>query len=177
MMHRIAVLVLLALVPVIANAQKTRALDTGAQFIGYKFKEGVTLPNLLPNGVKYLGGGLIGDINADPVYGISQTEKGRLKMFWLKVSIGQDATGVTGWKVLDVLSFQNVLKTEYLVLAGDPSVNCTKDSQEIPNLVGRGRIARSKDSFVPTRLWVADIAKRKFVPFAVTGVKCEYSEP
>ena len=172
----IVVSLLLMLVPMIANAQKTPPANTGAKFINYKYK-GVTPPNLLPNGVKHLGGGLIGDINANPVYGIAQTENGKLKMFWLEVSTGQDAKGVTGWQVLDVLSFQNVLKTEYLFLAGDPAINCLKDSQEIPNLVGRGRIMRTKGSFVPSKLWVADIEKKKFVPFAVTGVKCGYSEP
>ena len=159
----------------LVQAQKATS-DPGVQFINYRYK-GVTPPNLLPNGVKHLGGGLIGDINTDPVYGIAQTAKGNLKMFWLEVSTGQDSTGVTGWQVLDVLAFPNVLKTEYLFLAGDPSISCKRHSTEIPNLVGRGRILRSKSSFIPSKLWVADIAKRKFVPFAVTGVKCEYSEP
>jgi hypothetical protein len=167
---------MISLFPVFVHAQKTQGSDSGARFINYKYK-GVTPPNLLPNGVKHLGGGLIGDINADPVYGIAQTEKGRLKMLWLEVSTGQDAKGVTGWQVLDVLSFQNVLKTEYLFFAGDPSINCTKNSAEIPNLVGRGRIVRNKGNFIPSKLWVADIAKRRFVPFAVAGVRCEYSEP
>ena len=88
-------------------------------------------------------------------------------MFWLEVSTGQDATGVTGWQVLDVLSFSGVLKSEYLFFVEDPSINCTKNSKEIPNLVGRGRIMRSKGSFIPSKLWVADIRKEK-----VCSVRC-----
>ena len=175
MIARIALLLILTLLPTLAYTQKAQA-DPGARYINYKYK-GVPPPSMLPNGVKHLGGGLIGDINANPVYGIAQTERGTLKMFWLEVSTGQDAKGVTGWQVLDVLSFSAVPKTDYLFFAGDPSINCTKNSGEIPNLVGRGRIVRSKGSFIPTKLWVADIAKRKFIPFAITGVKCEYSEP
>ena len=72
MKYRIAVLVLLTLVPWIASAQKKPSTTTGSQFIEYRYK-GVTPPYLLPNGVKHLGGGLIGDVNADPVYGIAQT--------------------------------------------------------------------------------------------------------
>jgi len=175
MRSRISVLLLLVFVSAFANAQKAPDVNAGAPFINYKYK-GVTPPNLLPNGVKHLGGGLVGDINADPVYGIAQTEKGKLRMFWLEVSTGQDATGVTGWQVLDVLPFSGVQKSEYLFFAGDPSINCTKNSREIPNLVGRGRILRTKGTFIPSKLWVADIAKRKFVPFDLAGVKCEYSE-
>ena len=176
MRSQIIILLLLIIIPAFAYGQKAPAANAGAQFINYKYK-GVTPPKQLPNGVKHLGGGLIGNINADPVYGIAQTEKGALRMFWLEVSTGQDATGVTGWQVLDVLTFSGVQKSEYLFFAGDPSINCTKNSREIPNLVGRGRILRTKGSYIPSKLWIADIAKRKFVPFGLMGVKCVYSEP
>ncbi|HMQ04434.1 MAG TPA: hypothetical protein PKD26_11000 [Pyrinomonadaceae bacterium] len=176
MRSTIYITLVIALFPTFVCAQKTTVAHPGAQFINFIY-EGVIPPNRLPNGVKHLGGGLIGDVNADPVYGISQTEKGTLKMFWLEVSIGLNAKGVTEWQVLDVLSFQNVPKGDYLFFAGDPSIMCTRNSAEIPDLVGRGRIIRNKGSFVPSKLWVADISKKKFVSLAMDGVKCEYSEP
>lgn len=156
--------------------QAKRAAGEGAKYVGYRY-EGVVPSKVLPNGVKHLGGGLIGNINADPVYGISQTVKGNLAMLWLEVSTGQDASGVTGWRVLDVLAFRNLPKSESLLIAGDPSISCTRAGRELPHLVGRGRIVRSRGAFVPVQLWVANIATKKFDSIAVGGVTCEYLEP
>jgi hypothetical protein len=172
MKTRIVVLSALLLFPVFAHSQANQ----DAKYIGYEYK-GVRPDTALPNGVKHFGGGLIGDIEADPVYGISQVEKGRTKMLWLEASTGKDPTGVTGWKVLDVLSFPAPPKADYIFFAGDPAIYCKKRGQDIPNLVGVGRIIRRQGIFRPSRLWVANLTTKKFAPLALAGVKCEYSEP
>ena len=120
---------------------------------------------------------MIGDINADPVYGISQVQKGTRKMLWLEESTGQDATGVTGWRVLDVLSFSNLARTRYVFLTGDPAINCRRGRNSLENLVGEGRIIRSRGQFIPSNLWTANLRTKKFERLAVAGVTCEYSEP
>ena len=144
--------------------------------IGYEYV-GVNPGKLLPNGFKHLGGGLIGDYNADPVYGISQLEKGKTKMLWLEVSTGQNSTGVTGWLVKDALVFPRFPATDYLFLIGDPAIICQRFGKEIPNLVGVGKIVRQAGVFKPSKLWIADLKTENFKPESITGVKCVYSEP
>jgi hypothetical protein len=150
--------------------------DYRSKYVNYKYK-GVVPSTSLPNGVKHFGGGLIGDIDADPVYGISQVETGRTKMLWFEVSTGKDARGVTGWNVIDVLAFPALLKSDYLFFYGDPAIGCTRSGSDIPNLVGVGRIIRRQGIFQPSKLWVANLETKKFEPLSLSGIKCEYSEP
>lgn len=171
MRSKIIVVVALFVFPVLCVGQSSAP----ASYINYEF-ENVLPETTLPNGVKYLGGGLIGDIDADPVYGISELQQGKTKMLWLKVSTGQDHTGVKGWKVLDVLSF-SLAASDYLFFYGDPGIDCRRGGVEISNLVGIGRINRGQGIFRPSKLWIANIEKRKFEPIALAGVKCGYSEP
>ena len=166
------IVIVLLILPALAYAQSAG----GAKYIGYEYK-GVPPEKTLPNGVKSMGGGLIGDINADPVYEIAQVGKGKARMLWLNVSTGQDSTGVTGWKVLDVLYFPALRATDYLILAEDPSIDCRRKGNAIPNLAGVGRILRRQGIFRPSKLWTANLTTRKFEPIALAGVKCVYSEP
>jgi hypothetical protein len=156
-------------IPAVGQAKKS-------PYIGYEYK-GVVPSATLPNGVKHFGGGLIGKIDADPVHGISQVEKGRTKMLWLEVSTGQDAGGVSGWRVKDVLVFPALTRSDYIFFAGDPAILCRQRGTEIVNLVGVGRIARREAIFRPSKLWVANLRTEKFEPMSLAGVKCEYSEP
>ena len=156
--------------PILASAQ------VRSPYVDYKY-EGVVPETTLPNGVKHFGGGLIGDIDADQVYGISQVAKGKTKMLWLEVSTGRDASGVTGWQVKDVLTFPALTRNDYLFFAGDPAIYCRRNRKDISDLVGIGRIYRRQGIFRPSKLWVANLKTKKFDSLSVTGVKCEYSEP
>ena len=169
---RILIAIAVLFLPTFAFAQTNHR----AKYINYKYK-GVVPSTTLPNGVKHFGGGLIGDIDADPVYGIAQVEKGKTKMLWLEQSTGKDASGVTGWKVIDVLAFPALLKSDYLFFYGDPAIGCTRSGNDIPNVVGVGKIFRKQGVFRPSKLWVADLATKKFKPLSISGIKCGYSEP
>lgn len=147
-----------------------------AQYIGYEYK-GVTPESVLPNGVKHLGGGLISDVNADPLYGVAQVSKGKTRMLWLEVSTGQDAGGVTGWRVLDVLSLPAPTATRYVMLPFDPVVECRRNGGAAANLIAVGRLDGRRSRFTAERAWTVDIAKKKFVPAAAGGLRCIYSEP
>ena len=171
MRFKALVFVVLLVVPVVSYAQRAKPT-----YVGYKYK-GVVPSTRLPNGVKHLGGGLLGDFDAETVYGISQVERGQTKMLWLESSTGKDSTGITGWKVLDVLSFPGLTKADHMFFYGDPAILCTRQGNEIPNLVGVGRIARKQGVFKPAKLWVANLTAGKFKPLALTGIKCIYSEP
>jgi hypothetical protein len=152
------------------------AQSNPSKYVGYKYT-GVVPNKTLPNGVKHLGGGLIGDINADPVYGISQVVKGKTTMLWLEVSTGQNATGVTGWLVKDVLAFNNLTKNQHLFSAADPAVFCQRDKKDVENLIAVGKIFARQGIFKPTRVWIADLKTQRFEPMSIKGLKCEYSEP
>jgi hypothetical protein len=175
-MRSIFFIALLIISPVIASAQRRSDPGPAEAYINYKYK-GVLPGRTLPNGVKHTGGSMVGDIEADPAYGISSVSRGKTQMLWLEESTGKDSQGITGWRVLDVLAFPALAKTDYLFVPGDPSVECTKAGKEIPNLVGVGRLIRRQDTFRPSKLWVADLKTKKFRAFPLTGVKCVYSEP
>ena len=147
-----------------------------AQFVGHEYK-GVVPDTVMPNGVKHLGGALISDINKDPVYGISQVSKGRTRMLWLEVSTGQNEKGVTGWRVLDVLSFPAFPATQHLLIAFDPAIECLRGGKPVDGLVASGTIIRRKGVYNPQRAWIADIEKKKFTPASIRGLRCTYSEP
>jgi hypothetical protein len=167
----LVIIVLLLLLPVLTVAQASRST-----YVGYEYK-GVAPETTLPNGVRHFGGGLIGDIDADPVYGISQVASGTTKMLWLEASTGRDASGVTGWKVKDVLSFTSLAKSDYVFFAEDPSIECKRKSEPIENLVGVGRIFQARGVFRPSKLWVANIKNEKFESISLANVVCSYSEP
>ena len=173
MRYRTLLLLLLLIVPSFVAAQVAKS-----QYIGYSY-EGVKPSTQLPNGVKHLGGGLLGDIEAETVYGVSEVQLGKTKMLWLEESTGKDATGITGWKVLDVLSFSMLARSRYVFFHGDPAIGCRRrrEKYHIQNLVGEGRVVRARSSFIPSNLWVANLETKKFEPLSVTGVRCEYSEP
>jgi hypothetical protein len=169
---RILIAIVVLFLPSFTSAQT----DYRAKYVNYKYK-GVVPLRTLPNGVKHFGGGLIGDIDADPVYGISQVQLGRTKMLWLEASTGKDASGVTGWRVVDVLAFPGMVKTDYLFFYGDPGISCTRSGNDIANLVGVGRIIRRQSVFQPSKLWIANLETKKFEPTPVRDVKCQYTEP
>ena len=150
--------------------------QVSAKYIGLEYK-GVVPDTVMPNGVKHLGGALISDHRVDPVYGISQVSKGKTRMLWLEVSTGQSEKGVTGWRVLDVLSFPALTSTQHLLIASDPAIECLRGGQPVDGLVAFGTITRRKGIYTPQRAWIADIAKKKFVPSATAGLRCIYSEP
>lgn len=154
----------------IANGQ------TAASYIGYEY-EGVTPDTVLGNGVRHLGGALISDFKEDPVYAISQVSKRKTQMLWLEVSTGRNEKGVTGWRVLDVLSFPALTGTQHLLIAFDPSVECLRSGNPVEGLVSLGTINRRKGVYTPQRAWIADIEKKKFTPASIRGLRCIYSEP
>lgn len=147
-----------------------------AKYIGLEYK-GVVPDTVLPNGVKHLGGALISDYKVNPVHAISQVSKGQTQMLWLEVSTGKNEMGVTGWKVLDVISFPALTGAGHVMIPLDPAVECLRGGEVVPNLIALGRIDRRRGSFTAKRAWIADLTKKKFTPASVRGLRCTYSEP
>lgn len=151
--------------------------QASAKYIGLEY-QGLVPDTVMSNGVKHLGGGLISDHRVDPVYGISQVSKGKTQMLWLEVSTGQNEKGVTGWRVLDVLSYPALTRSQHLHFSPhDPSVECLRGGKPVGGLVALGTISRLKGIYTPQRAWIADIEKKKFTPASIRGLRCTYSEP
>lgn len=151
--------------------------DGKSQYIGYKYN-GVNPDNLLPIGVKYLGGGLISDSNVEPIYGIASVTKGKTQMLWLEISTGKTADGsVSGWQVKDVLVFPPLTKNQSFHYSYDPSVSCQQNKTEPVKLVVLGEILVKQGRFKASRAWIANTKTEKFEEIPVRGLRCEYSEP
>ena len=160
----------------LASPSFGQTIQRRSGYIGFTHP-GVIPENALPNGVKYIGGGLIGDVNADPVYGISMVSKGKIKMLWLEVSTGQNGGGVTGWHVKDVLSFYNQRAYDQLFIAGDPTIECHRKGKPLENVAGIGRIVPKTGIFRLSSIWFVNTKKEKFDRISTAGIKCVYSEP
>ena len=168
---------ILFVLPVVALAQSQASNKAASKYVGFTYK-GVNPESTLPNGVKHLGGGLIGDFDADPVSGISKVLKGTTTMLWLETSTGRNESGVTGWRVLDSLSFGPLRSTEHLAFAMDPAIACTLNGKDLrEDLVIVGEVSRKLGIFTPKRAWIANITNGKFEPVKTTGFRCTYNEP
>ncbi len=151
--------------------------STGSRYIGYKYQS-PEVGELLPNGLKHNGGGLIGDIDADPVYGVSVLEKGKTKMFWLEISTTRNADGgVTSWQVKDVLEFSGTGPNDFVLEFSEPTFECKRGKAIVGNLVGIGVFNRKAGIFTPRKLWQPNAKTAKFEPVSVKSIRCYYSEP
>ena len=150
----------------------------GSKYIGYKY-EVPEIDEKLVDGFTYHGGGLIGDIEADPLYGVSILGKGREKMFWLEVSTARgNRGGVTAWEVKDVLQFTNLRAGDFVMEFAEPAFECRKGKTVISgDLIGIGTFNRKRGIFTPRKLWRPNAKTAKFEPFAITNVRCIYFEP
>lgn len=156
-----------------ADAQTAKV----SQYVGYRY-EAPEILGKLQNGFTHRGGGLIGDVNADPVLGVSTLEKGRTLMFWLELSTARDEKGgVTAWEVKDVLEFPNVATADRVLEFSDPSFECTRGRKVEAELIGIGRFDRRRGIFTPRKLWRPNARTAKFEPVPVQNVRCIYSEP
>jgi hypothetical protein len=165
-MRRIQILLLFLLIPGAVVGQT-------AGYIGYKYK--AVLPDsVLPNGVKSLGGALVGDINAQPLWDISIMTKGKDRMLWLERAVKQGAKGVEEWEVVDVLMFPNFPRGDELIFGtGD----CTKSKKPDGDLVVQARLNSSTFTYKTIKAWRTNPKLGKFVPEDASLVKCKYDAP
>jgi hypothetical protein len=140
-----------------------------SSYIGYTHN-GSTPGGILSNGLTYLEGGILGDVYATRPVEVSAVKRGRTRMLWLERSVGRDAIGGSNWRVVDVLSFPEFGKNDYL-FSGSLS-ECTRNGQEIPNLVGIGKVNSKTGRIKPIELWLANLKTHKFVKASITHVKC-----
>ena len=149
----------------------------GSKYVGYKY-EAPRVGEKLSNGFEHYGGGLIGDIDADRVYGVSVLKNGKAIMFWLEVSIARNENGgVTKWEVLDSLEFSNLRSFDYVMEFSEPAFQCKRGKKIIENLVGIGKFSVKRGIFTPHKLWSPNAKTAKFESVSVKNIRCIYSEP
>lgn len=163
-MKKISIFLLLLLLSVAASAQDAE------NFVGYTHK-GVIYGELLPNGAKDLGGGLLSDDN----YGISRFSKGKTLMLWLEKITARDEEGVPDWEVKDVLSFEKLKKNrEFHFSYSSP---CTLRGAADLDLVVMADFSPKRKIYKVVKAWKIDFETEKFAPIPADDVKCEYIEP
>lgn len=170
---RAALAIFAAVLAYSADAQTPKA----SEYIGYRY-EAPEILGKLENGFTHRGGGLIGDINADPVLGVSTLEKGRTLMFWLEISTARDEKGgVTAWEVKDVLEFRNVAETDRVLELFDPGFECKRAGRIVSDLIGIGKFDRRRGILTPRSLWRPNPKSARFERVSMANVRCQYFEP
>jgi hypothetical protein len=142
-------------------------------YVGYRYKP-VLAERTLPNGVKSLGGGIVGDVNKKPLWGIAEMNKGRTRMLWLERAVSEDAHGVNEWEVMDVVSVRNFpAGIEFIFGTG----NCKENGKDNDALVVQAAFNARRLTYKTIKAWHADIVSARFVPIDAADVKCEYDAP
>ncbi len=176
-MKRIKYLVVVILLLLILSVSLVGAQTSGAKYIGLRYVD-PGVGKMLPNGFEHQGGGLIGDINADQVYGVSMLTKGKAKMFWLQISTDRSEDGgVNAWEVKDVLEFSGLRSTDYVMEFGNPGFECSKNKTILESLIGIGVLNTSRGVFTPRKLWRPNSKTAKFESVSTRNIRCIYSEP
>ena len=137
-------------------------------YIGYQHK-GVVKGQILSNGFKSLGGGLI----SDETYGVSRYSKGKKYMLWLEEIVSRDAKGVPTWIVRNVLSFDNLKKNEELLFSYTSP--CTQNGKDNLDLIVKAEFLPKTKSYKVRDAWKANIKREKFDKISIKGIKCEYT--
>lgn len=154
---------LLITVPAFASSQKRN------EFIGYKHK-GILYGQILPNGAKDLGGGLLSDGD----YGVTRFTKGKKYMLWLEKITNRDSKGVPNWVVKDVLIFDSLKKNREFLFSY--SSGCTQNGREDIDLIVLSELNPLNKTYKVIHTWRANVKKEKFEKTSNKGVVCKYVE-
>lgn len=156
-----------SLIIIILLASISLAFSQKTNYIGYKHK-GVVKGEILPNGVKTLGGGLL----SNDIYGVSRYVKGKKYMLWLEIITSRDAKGVPNWQVKDVLTFGDLKKTEEFLFSY--TSGCTQDGKTNLDLIVKAEYLSKNKTYKVLDAWKADLKREKFEKISTKGIKCEY---
>lgn len=159
---RFTVLIIFTLLvfPIFVNSQKI-------SYIGYRHR-GALYDEILSNGVKSVGGGLL----TDNKFGVSRYTKNKKTMLWLEKITERDTVGVPNWEVKDVLMFDNLKKNQDLLFSYGST--CTQNGKSNLNLIVKATHFPYKKTYKVEDAWRANTKKGKFEKVSVKGIKCEF---
>jgi hypothetical protein len=144
------------------------------RYIGLKY-EGVLLNEVLPNGIKSLGGGLITDTKDRIEFGISRFSKGKKQMLWLDKLLGRNERGIPTWEVQDVLFFSKLKSNQTLHFAAASA--CLRNGKPDNQLIVLADLKKKPKTYNVRKAWRVNLTKEIFESIATKGIKCEYEEP
>jgi hypothetical protein len=125
-------------------------------------------PNLPPGAVDS-GGGPLGDVNADPLYGWRQALRGNTLATLFLVSVDKHASSVT-WRVLDVDTIE----------VGDhwlTSDSCNVDGQLDRSIVGVVLSPTAEDWQEPSYAWRLNTSDQAAEALGVSNISCRIPAP
>lgn len=137
------------------------------ELIGYRHR-GVTYGELLPNGAKDLGGGLLSDEN----YGITRFSRGETYMLWFERIIERNSKGVPNWEVKDFLSFTSLRTNEEFLFSY--SSTCTQNGRKNIDLIVMAERDPLNRKYKLLKAWKANIKQEKFQEITLKGISCSY---
>jgi hypothetical protein len=159
MRFTVFIIIALLVLPIFANPQKTR-------YIGFKHR-GVLYDEILSNGVKSVGGGLL----SDDKFGVSRYAKNKKTMLWLEKIVERDAVGVPSWEAKDVLLFDNLKQNQNLLFSYGST--CKQNGKVSLDLVVKVKQAPYQKTYKVEDAWRANTKKGKFEKITTKGIKCE----
>ncbi len=136
------------------------------KYVGYEYT-GVVVNETLPNGVKDLGGNLIGDFD----YAVSHMRKGSKDMIWLTRIKNRNDEGVPNWKVAKVLVLPK-LKKDQQIVSGFKSP-CKLGKKEDITLIVLTNFSVKSKTYTPEKAWRANILKDNFEEVSIAKVNCK----
>jgi hypothetical protein len=143
--------------------------DRKKEFVGYRHK-GVLYGEVLPNGVKDLGGGLLSNFN----FGVSRFTKGKKYMLWLEKVTSRDAKGIPSWEVKDVLIFDDLAKNQEFHFSY--SSGCKQNGKESLELIVMTE-RTPKNTLKAARAWRVNLKKEQFEKVSEKGIVCIEGKP
>ncbi len=154
-----------SLIAILLLATTAAAFSQRNSYIGYRHK-GVINGQILPNGVKSLGGGL----TSNEKYGVSRYSKGKRYMLWLEEVASRDAKGIPTWIVKNVLTFDNLKKNqEFFFSYTSP---CTQNGKSNLDLVVKAEFQPKTKTYKILDAWRANTRTMKFEKIDDKGIQC-----
>jgi hypothetical protein len=120
-----------------------------------------------PPGASDRGGGILGDADADPLYGYNQAQQGRSLATFFKVTVGNSPNG-TSWRIIDIETIDDV--GDDWLKPTDCWVNEQLDNSILAIIVSP---TPSPNRQRPTYAWRINKDRQEAEPVDLTDVTCD----
>lgn len=149
-------------------SQRAVSVSSFDELVGVEYFD----PPPLPPGAVYLGGGLLGDIDAIPVYRFGHAQQGDTLAIWFDVAVAQAAFSPNSatWRTLDVVTVdvgQNSLRPDTCFINGE------YDTSIVAVIVSPMNVERQR----PTYAWRFNTATQHAEALDVRDIACDIPHP
>lgn len=152
-------------------SQIPRPQNEGFKYVGLKYSGS---NDVLIDGFREIGGGLITNVDANPLYSISHLKNDFKQMLLLNIGLGSDETNIPRWQVKDVLLFQSLKKNQSLLFG---PFNCQRRKKYDEKLVVLAEFIQRQKIYKIHQAWRVNTKTESFQKIPITGITCFYEEP